>query len=414
MRIIRLGISQFKLIDAALIEMREGKSIVIGGKNRSGKSAALDAVKSLLAGPRHTCVRPIKDGESESVINVEFDNGIKGRERITIGGRSLELTDAKGHVVQKPRTFLQRLTGGMAFDLSDFVGTDQKERMQTVADLAHLDFSDGEAKTAELVDERRMLGREARQLEAKLEGSTVWRDAPAGEISVTDLLGKLKEAEAVNALRIDLQQSLAVKQARATAIETEMALLQAEKDELLLRIARGDKDLTLMVAIDTAPMTAKIASAEETNRHVRENAQTKTLRDELRDRKQRHANADEEIKDIARLREKGIREADMPIEGLSFSRDGVLFKGIPYEQCSEEEKYTVALAVGLRLVPEDGIRVFLMRTGGVLDYDSLGNMLNLADAEDAQLIVEVPRENDVDVIFRDGAIVEGEDANPQA
>jgi hypothetical protein len=412
MKIIRLGISQFKLIEAALIEMREGKSVVIGGKNRSGKSAALDAVKSFLAGPRHTCVRPIKEGESESVINVEFDNGLEGRQRLTIGGRSLDLTDARGKPVPEPRTFLQKLTGGMAFDLSDFVGTDSKERMQTVADLAGLDFSDGEAKTKELVEERKLLGREARKLEAQLQGSTEWKNTPAEEISVGALLAKLKEAEAKNQAHGNLQAELIVKQARTVEIHTQMALLQDEKDRLTEELKEGDARLEKMVVLDTAPISAELDSAEETNRHVRENAQTKTLRDELRDRKQRHADADNEIKDIARLREKSIRDADMPIEGLSFSNDGVLFEGIPYEQCSEEEKYTVALAIGIRLVPKDGIRVFLMRTGGVLDLDSLRDMLKLAESEDAQLIVEVPRENDVDVIFRDGAIVEEAKEDP--
>lgn len=413
MRIIRLSISNFKLIETALIEMREGKSTVIGGKNRSGKSAALDAVKSLLAGPRHTCVQPIKKGESEAVITAEFDNGVKGRERITIGRRSLDLTYANGKPVPEPRTFLQKLTGGMAFDLSDFVVADSKERMQTVADLAHLDFSDGEAKTKELVEERKLLGREARKLEAQLEGSTEWKDTPAEEISVKDLLAELKEAEAKNLARGNMRRNLAAQSARIDDINAEIDLLDSRKKVLVSAVKSAEENLLKTAEIDTAPMTAQLDSAEETNRHVRENAQTKALRDELRDRKQRHADTDSEIKDIARLREKSIRDADMPIEGLSFSNDGVLFGGIPYEQCSEEEKYTVALAVGLKIVPKDGIRVFLMRTGGVLDLGSLDNMLNTADAEDAQLIVEVPRESDVDVIFRDGAIVE-EDASPRA
>ena len=64
-------------------------------------------------------------------------------------------------------------------------------------------------------------------------------------------------------------------------------------------------------------------------------------------------------------KQKSIKEAKFPVQGLSFAAGGVLFNGKPFGQASTAEQIRVSVAMGIALNPN--LKVILIRDGSLLD-----------------------------------------------
>jgi hypothetical protein len=81
----------------------------------------------------------------------------------------------------------------------------------------------------------------------------------------------------------------------------------------------------------------------------------------------------------------------------------VRFKGVPFEQCSSAEALRVSVAIGLALKP--GCRLFTIMDGSLLDDDGVELLREMAEAHDAQFIIEqVKSDNPVRWTVTDGRI----------
>ena len=110
------------------------------------------------------------------------------------------------------------------------------------------------------------------------------------------------------------------------------------------------------------------------------------------------------LETIAKDKETQLSEAKFPIKKLSFDEDGVIFDGIPFDQCSTAQQIKISVAMGLVMNPK--LRVLLIREGSLLDAKNLEMIAKMAKKADAQIWIErVSKGEECQVIIEDGSVV---------
>ena len=115
-----------------------------------------------------------------------------------------------------------------------------------------------------------------------------------------------------------------------------------------------------------------------------------------------------EITEIDQIKAQMLAAATMPVEGLTFTDDGVMLAGVPLAQASQAEQLRCALAVSMRQSPSLGD--VWVRHGSLLDSRSLQLLGELAIANGCRVWVERVGELDEGaIIIRDGEIAQSSD-----
>jgi hypothetical protein len=93
----------------------------------------------------------------------------------------------------------------------------------------------------------------------------------------------------------------------------------------------------------------------------------------------------------------------MPIKGLSWDEDKVLYNGIPYEQISSAEQLKVSMSIAMAANPK--LRMLIIKDGSLLDNDNLKVIAELTKGQDFQAWIEKVSDNDkVGIVIEDGEI----------
>ena len=105
MFITTLTITDYKRVRKVAIKPDADRHLIlIGGRNRQGKSSTLDAITAAFGGAKAIAADPVRHGASEAAIYVELDGGRLTIDRtITDDGKTqLEVRDAEGPVRMSP------------------------------------------------------------------------------------------------------------------------------------------------------------------------------------------------------------------------------------------------------------------------------------------------------------------------
>jgi len=422
--ILRLEVENHKRVSTAVIQAG-GKSVVLGGKNSNGKSSGgCDAILALLAGASAVCDRPIRDGATKALIGVELTSGMKIQKVITQGGVTLEARWPSGATVKKAQTVLSELTGGANFDISEFVFTDGKKRVEMAREIAGLDTDEIDDAILMACEERKDAKKEAKRLRTEAQGMPTHPEAPDDEVSSAAILDQIKEASAANEERAAKgaaheTAAAAVKsleekiQEHEKAVATLKVKIKARKTELTAakeKAAARKERYEKTEQINVSKFQTELEGVNAKNNQVRANAAAKAKGLEADAAEDAVNVAEAKVVEVRAKRTAMVEAASFPVDGMTIEDGDVALAGIPFDQLGEAERYLVSAAVGLRAIPEGGIRVLLMRVGGALDEENLAKMLAFVAEQDAQLWIEVPRTDGVDIIFEDGKILEGEEA----
>lgn len=431
-KIVRLEASNVKRLRAVEIEP-DGSVVVISGRNAQGKSSVLDAIWMALGGKRAFPRTPVREGEGEAKIRVEFEDLIVDRRIKPNGSTQLVVSSREGARYPSPQAMLDALVGQLSFDPLAFSRMKPDAQRELLRKLVGLDTSAIDSERAALYDERTAVGREIKRLEGELSGVPHHEDAPADEVSVSELAAELQAAEE-HQRRIDRAEDDVSRRAAAVStaeehaenIRARIASLEEELRNLRGRLEEGEKneipkrraaleearervDELRSSAPDREAIAARLRDAEGTNAKVRTNRRRSELEAKLASSRKERDNLSSAIEGCDRKRAEMIAGAQYPLEGLAVDEHGVLFRGLPLEQASSAEQLRVSVAIGLALNPR--LRVLLVRDGSLLDDDSMRMLGELAAEADAQVWLErVGPEGEVGVVIEDGAIVGAEQA----
>lgn len=412
MRVVQLTAENVKRLKAVDITP-DGDVVVIAGKNAQGKSSVLDAIWMALAGGNATkgSPRAIRDGQKKAVVKLDLGELIVTR-RWTEAGTTLEVTsaekidtplgDAPKRRYSSPQAVLDALIGYLTFDPFRFSEASAKEQLGFLLSVVELPFKPEELaeERMEVFATRTDVNRDLGKLIAQIDGMPLpGKDVPDVEVSVVALAGELEDANTANQANDIAKRRLEV--AREAVKAAEEGLVAARDAEQAASEAWGG----MSELVDTEPLRAALASADEVNARVRAK-QLRVQSIEMRDRAQAMADElTERLKEIDERKEKAISEAKMPLEGLGFDDEGVTYLGVPFSQASASERLRVGVAIAMALNPK--IRVIRITDGSLLDSENMALLEEMAGANDFQIWIErVDETGTVGITIEDGMVVE--------
>jgi len=404
-KIIRLEAENIKRLTAVRITPK-GDVIVLGGKNGAGKSSVLDAIMYALAGKRAVCEKPVRDGESKAKVTVDLGDYVVTRTFTEAGGGTLTINGKDGSSLGSPQAVLDGIVGSLSFDPLSFLSSEPREQARILKDLAGLNFSKKDAERQKAYDERTAVGRDLARANAVAE-----KMAFHGDLEKPEDIGALKamlsgaseRAASAAKAKGDVESS------RARLDRAEKALRSAQKEvkDATKALETAEEAVKGLEAgtVSVQDIQAKIDAAEACERKRQENLAKERAQKEARELQAKVDALTKKIERIDQDKADAISEAKFPIKGLAVSDDGVLFNGVPFAQASFSARLKVSAAIGMALNPK--LRVLLVREASMLDEESLGELLDMAEANDVQIWIErVGKGKEVGIVIEDGEISE--------
>jgi recombinational DNA repair ATPase RecF len=442
-RIIELRAENIK--NLKVVSIKPDGAVILEGKNGAGKSAVLDAIFMALTGKKLD--EPIRNGEKRAEINVDL-GAYKIRRVLTAKSERLEVVSETGSSFTSPQKMLNEILGNLSFDPLGFAemgrnAEGMRRQVAMLAELVGLDFTELNKKRLDLYNERTIKNREIKggdptsykpdpmaplPLESLVSNMPVPAPGtPRKEVSMSEeleKLGKLEEkAKAYDAylekkqeLEEHKEQSEAVISGykdKIIALEIEILnyknAIKSEEDET----AAIDKVISELVEPEkVAPETIQAArnalsEVEEKNKDIRQAIEYDTKLAQLDAARKVVNHLEEDMMKIDLEKDRRIKEAVFPIEGLGLTDEYVTYNGKPFAQLSTGEQIRVSTAVAMALNPT--LRVILIREGSLLDKTGLQEVIGLAREKDYQLWIErVADDRQVGIYLEDGAIVQEE------
>lgn len=415
MRIITLRAENVKRLRAVEITP-DGNTVVIAGRNAQGKSSVLDAIWMALAGGNGAkdTSRPIRDGEKKAKVELDLGDLVVTR-RWTDKTTTLEVTAKDGSRYSSPQTVLDGLIGRLSFDPLAFAQQDPKGQLATLLSVVELPFDPAELaqKRQTVFDHRTDANREVRRLEALVSSLPAVPAQTPDEEQTATAIGAELEAALENARAREIVKQAYERELERVAdareeIKRLEKLLGDANDALADATKASEAALAegnaLPARVDPEPIRAKLAEVDKTNELVRAKRQGTQLRAQLKEFEELADSLTRQLDQIDQSKTDAIAAARMPLEGLSFDEDGVLYNGVPFSQCSAAERLRAGIAVAMALNPT--IRVIRITDGSLLDAENLALIDEMAAEHDFQIWLErVDETGSVGITIEDGEVV---------
>ena len=385
----------------------------IGGPNGAGKSSGLNAVSNLFGGAKLTPPEPVHEGAEGYELSMKLNELGLALSRTGVLQEDGSLKEefvvtplegvAEGQAQPRPKALLDKLMGSHSMVLKPLIEMSNADRIALLQRCAGLDFTELDAKHAEIYSQRTDINRATESLKNRLEAMPSYPDTPKLLVSVADLMAELEQQREDNAendrIRRDLDADndrlevaaghhaylVNVEEAAWAAVEVaqkaaEEAKQIAEKAKGLLGSDReANKILRNNVAslkdFDLDPLNSQIAGSEEVNNQIKANLDRDDVASKL------VASKDEGVKLTGKLREiddekkKLLADAKIP-GGLSWEDGVVRLKNKPLEQASQVEQMDVDIAISIAQNPD--VPIILVNQGSLYDKVHRGKLDKVA------------------------------------
>jgi len=412
-KIIKLEAENIKRLRAVSIKP-DGAMVVIGGRNGAGKTSVLDSIEMALAGGKSIPPRPVRDGSSKARVVVETEELIVTRTFTAKGGTQLVVTGKDGVAVGSPQTMLDKLVGNLSFDPLEFARMEPRKQAETLRGVVGLDLSKLDQERARAFDERTLVNRDVKALDAQA-AAVPMEAAPAAEVSVAALSDELQAALEANTVNNDKRRALAQNtrdavQALVLVEELKAKLKTAEAKAKMLAdaVLKQEPEMAALKDVDVGAIRARVAQAEDVNVKVRAQKRRAELTAKADQARAKAEQLSERIVQIEAEKSCQLAEAKFPVPGLAFTEDGVTLNGLPFEQACDSEKLKVSVAMAFSIHKD--LRICLVRDGSLLDSDSLRMISEMAGEADFQCWIERVSEGaECQVIISDGMVAAKED-----
>lgn len=401
-RIVSLTTTNYKRAKSVEIKPdATGALVIVSGNNGEGKSSVLDSIAAALGGVNAKATpRPIRDGESKAEIVLETEDLTVTR-TFTGAGSRLAVQSKDGATFSKGQAKLDELVGKLAMDPLAFTQLSDRDQVAQLLALVDLPFDpaelDDQRKT--LFDRRADIGRQGKAIGE----FTVDASLPMAETSVSEVITKIRQAEAAARDRSEWESGIRLAENKVAAIQEQMEVLTADLANWKSTLkTRRDGLVDLAPAQDTAPLEAQLASVEEVNAAIRANNTARAKEEDKALLRTEYDALTQEMADLDMQKRDGLAAAEFPVDGLGFDESGVTYRGVPFKQASSAEQIRVSLAMAIALNP--GLRVIRIADGSLLDANSLALIKEQAEQYDFQIWIEMVGPREDGYVIEDGEL----------
>ena len=463
MLITLVEVKNYKKIRNVVIGPGSRSVILIGGKNKQGKSSLIGAMSAALGGGKEAAEEPIRKGQKSADIKIELDDGalLIHRRFLESGSSRLEVTTKDGKL-SSPQKALDKIVGTRFLDPLRFSRLSEKEQREMLLGCVDLgiDLEEHAICHKATYQQRADANRDVKRLKAELATLPRKVDVP-DQASPDELLGKLEELTDRDAKRTRAEHE--IEEMRAESRRKKAAIPQAEKrteqaeqyleemkqrhnDELQTMRERHQHELGVAkTSITEAQAAAKLAvkdsedfvkkgkkaaaaaeklvaedlgaEIEETKTAIREATKSNEDRAQLLAQQEKRKSAEhalavsekdaegfnDKLEELDQTKAKALAESSMPIDGLDIDEERVLYKEVPLSQASGAEQLQVSLAIAAALSPK--LKDIWVEDGALLDKDSLELVQKFAEDNELRIWLERVGEADDDAIIIEEGLV---------
>lgn len=451
MYIKKLELSNFQVIEKFEGEF-EGNVYIVTGDNELGKSTLLKAIGVMLTGQRDEVLRNgTEKGFAKMVIGddgEEFDVELKFTEKNPRG--TLTIKQKSSGMQTDNVTMLQKIFGYQDFDAVEFsrwseTAEGRRKQINVVKSLLPEDaikrIDEIDAKVFDLKSERTGINRDVKTFAAICDNAKETLPADKEKytkpMDIADLLQRQKDnaqliekAKSVKSAKEQRTQELAGIDGR---IKDENELYDSKLATIDRRVEEAKKaydEVVKQAEIDRENAKTEHENALEGIENDRkdyqrrldncnnwlaeyeknnpENDDTEKLLNEAKVHNERYDavrlyeekqkqydeakskadKMDSEIDELLAERAKVINDSKLPIEGLSFTEDGLTLNGIPFAPGKVSDSQTMEVACKLIIAANPNIKVFRIARGESLGQKRLQSIVDMAKANGYQGFIE--------------------------
>jgi DNA repair exonuclease SbcCD ATPase subunit len=391
MKVIELVSENFKRLNAHVV--MDGKNVTVEGKNGVGKSSFIDAIWVALTG-KDVPEQPIQQGKESAkiAVTVKGDDGSQFivERKFLPSGASLAVKTNDGAKFSSPQRFLDQRLGCISFDPFEFIQKQPREQKKFLMELLGIDLTEIDSTKKALLAQKDELVKQHQVLKSEID------KLPA----ITEELEEKSTAEAIKIYNDRLDDIKEIKEKRkrwnylineSNDVSLKIKVLKEKLKEM------NDEIEKLKLENFEEPEIGDLqAEIEAINAHNEKVKQQKIIRlkiEQLNNITVKGKAKAEELKKLEEERVNIIASAKMPIDGLSFSEEGLLFEGLPFteEQLSTAKLIEAGIKISMALNPN--LRIMRIKDGSLLDSDTLAIIKQAAKDNDYQLFIERVSDN---------------------
>ena len=430
----------------------EGNVYIVTGDNELGKSTLLKAIGVMLTGQRDEVLRNgTEKGFAKMVIGddgEEFDVELKFTEKNPRG--TLTIKQKSSGMQTDNVTMLQKIFGYQDFDAVEFsrwseTAEGRRKQINVVKSLLPEDaikrIDEIDAKVFDLKNERTGVNRDVKTFAAICDNAKKTLPADMEKYTKPMDMAELLQRQKDNALLIEKAKNVrSIKEQRTQElagidgrIETaksiynnqlkdiddmvekakkayeevmadaerqrenakndlagELETIENDRKEFQRRLDNCNKWLTDYESNnpendDTEKLLNEAKIHNERYDAVRQYEEKKKQYDEAKTKADK---MDSEIDELLAERAKVINESKLPIEGLSFTEDGLTLNGIPFAPGKVSDSQTMEVACKLIIAANPNIKVFRIARGESLGQKRLQSIVDMARANGYQGFIE--------------------------
>lgn len=434
MFIKKLELQNFQVIEKFDAEFN-GNVYFVTGDNELGKSTLLKAIGALLTGERDDVLRNgASKGFAKMVVGddgEEFDVSLSFTENNPRG--TLTIKQKSTGMATNNVSMLQRIFGYQDFDAVEFsrwseTAEGRRKQIAVVKSLLAPEVRERietiDTEVAELKNERTGVNRDVKtfdtlvaQIVEKLEPGDV--DKYANPMDISGLMEQqatnaklIEKAKSVRAILAQRVEQLAAIPGRIEAAEDslkeakEMAAkmiadaektysesierINAEKADLETRKANAEQWLAKYEENDPEKTNIPelLAKAEEHNKKFALVEQYREKKSQFDDAVAKAQKMDADIDSLGKERADLIAGAKLPIEGLTFTEDGLQLNGVPFVPGKVSDSQAMEVAAKLVIAANPKVKVFRIARGESLGAKRLQSIIDIAKKNGFQGFVE--------------------------
>ncbi len=423
--IISLYTENVKRLSAVRIKPDGQPVVIIGGNNGSGKTSTIDSIEMALRGGKSIPDKPVRNGQDGAEIILETGELIVHRKIKPDGSSTVTVSNKEGARFSSPQAMLDKLVGSLSFDPLEFTRMKPKQQEETLRELLGIDTRKLDAQREMAFQDRTVVNREVKSLEAQLAGMSLHAEVPEEELSAQEIQESLQAAQehnrkvkALDDVFVAKQQAVVDLEAERDEVVSEIERLMAELKSANVRkiqlgraitVAAQEAEISRLAAqevqpIDESEIVETLVSVADTNRKIAENESYRKRAAELDAKRQESAALTATIEAIDQAKREMLEGAEYPIPELSIHpENGVYLNGNPLSQASGAEGLRASMAIAIAMNP--GFPVALIRDGSLLDANSLAMVEQMAAEKGCQIWMErVGEGEEGSVIIAEGAV----------
>lgn len=420
MKIISLRSENIKRLSVVEI-VPDGNVVQITGPNESGKSSILDSIWWAITGNENVQVQPIRAGQESARIRLDLGEYVVTKRFKEGQPPTIKVETTDGAAYGSPQKLLDSLLSSLTFDPLAFTKLKPADQYAVIRRTVKLDVDIDALDKANKEDftTRTEVNRDAKNMRSQAAGIMVTPGLPEAPVDTAALVAKIASAGEHNA-QITIAANRISERAQQLVARDETAKeLGLRVDALRRQMEAAASDVAVFQTqtetlakevlptpgfpIDVDELQGDLADANSINDAIRARVRRAEIEKSAEEAEARAAALTTAMDARTAEKEAAIAAAEMPVDGLSFGSDILLYNGVPFEQASTSIQLRVSCAIAAASAPK--LRVVMIRDGSALDSKNLAALAEWATEKDMQIWLEkVDESGTVGIVMEDGHV----------